>query len=124
MPARFLLIAMLTIELGATTAAAYAQSEPPKGFLHCIGQTTNNEGTEHTIAIYSKTATMNSSEYDLYSNDTFYALQRDLPFSVLNWIEIIKINRVTGNYEISDGASVVQQIKIENGICTKMDRKL
>ncbi len=122
MPARFLLTVSLVMALGATAAAAYAQSEPPKGFLHCIGQAANNKGTEHTITIYSKTAIMDGgSEYKLYSSDAFYQLERADFDEMMSWIVI---NRVTGGYEISVGRTIVQQIKTENGICTKMDRKL
>ncbi len=107
---------------------AYAQSEPPTGFLHCIGQRTDNKSTEHTITMYSKTAIMDAQKYTLYSDDTHYELQADdaLTKAVEGriWIVIITINRVTGRYEISDGPTVVQQVKTETGTCTKMDRKL
>ena len=128
MAARFLLMARLIIALWATTAAAYAQSEPPKGFLHCIGQAANNKVTEHTITMYSKTAIMDSQKYALYSDDAHYSLQADEPTFLMatgrQWIVIIAINRVTGSYEISDGPTIVQQVKTEMGTCTKMDQKL
>jgi hypothetical protein len=107
---------------------AYAQSESPTGFLHCIGQRTDNKSTEHTITLYSKTAIMDGQKYALYSDDAHYELQADdtLTKAVENrtWLILVAINRVTGSYEISDGPAIVQQVKTETGTCTKMDRKL
>lgn len=111
-----------------TTAATRAQSEPPKAFLHCSGQTVDHKGTKHTIAIYSKTATMDFEKYTLYSDDAHYTLQADQPPLDMplgsHWIVIVAINRVTGSYEISNGRTVAQQVKTEQGTCAKMDRKL
>jgi hypothetical protein len=123
-----MVIAGLVAVVVAATAASRAQSEPPKAFLHCIGATTDHKATEHTITIYSKTASMDSQKYDLYSDDAHYALQADqLMFDMMDkppWIVIVTINRVTGGYEISNGPNLVQRSKIETGTCTKMDRKL
>jgi len=78
--------------------------------------------------MYSKTAIMDSQKYALYSDDAHYALQADDPILAMasgrQWIVIIAINRVTGSYEISDGPTIVQQVKTEMGTCTKMDQKL
>lgn len=125
-PARFLLAVI--IALMVTTAATHTQSEAPKGFLHCIGRAADNKATEHTITIYSKTAIMDYREYTLYSDDAHYALQADQPSLDMpagsHGIVIIAINRLTGSYEISDGPTIVQGVKIEKGTCTKMDRQL
>jgi hypothetical protein len=116
-------VALLT----ATTAASRAQPEPPRAFLHCIGETTDHKATEHTITIYSKTAIMDSQKYDLYSDDAHYALQADqLMFDMMDkppWIVIVAINRVTRSYEISRGPNLVERFKIDEGTCTKMDRQ-
>jgi hypothetical protein len=114
--------------LMVTTAATHAQSEPPKAFLHCIGETTDHKATEHTVAIYSKTAIMDSKKYNLYSDDTHYELQADDVLTKVlenrTWLIFVAINRVTGSYEISGGPTVVRQVKTETGTCTKMDQKL
>jgi len=114
--------------LTVTTAATHAQSEPPKGFLHCVGQAAGNKATEHTVTLYSKTAVMDSQNYALYSDDAHYALQADEPLLDMPgrspWIVIVIINRVTGSYEISDGPNLVQRFQTETGTCTEMDRKL
>lgn len=123
MPARFVLTVRLIIALMATTAAAYAQSEPPKSFLHCMGQTEDNKSMEHTITIYSKTAIMDGgSDYKLYSSDAFYQLVGPPDWDEMT--RLIVINRVTGSYEIFIGPTDVQRAKTESGICTKMHRKL
>ena len=107
---------------------AYAQSEPPAGFLHCIGRSTDNKSTEHTITLYSKTAMMDEDKFAFDFNDAHYGLERDQPQFDMppgsHWLIFVIINRVTGSYEISDGPTIVQQVKTETGTCTKMDRKL
>lgn len=122
--ARHILLAVLM----ATTAASHAQSEAPKSFLHCIGRGAGNKATEHTIALHSKIAIMDSQKYALYSGDGRYALQADEPLfdmpDELPWVVIVAINRVSGSYEISTGPNLVERFKIEEGTCTKMDRKL
>ena len=127
--------AFLLVLAVPATAAASAQPEPPKGFLHCIGHRSDNKAIEHTITIYSKTARTDyywiggiEGRYELYSDDAHYVISVDQPGLDMppgsHWFVVIAINRVTGSYEISDGATLFQQIKIEKGICTKMDRKL
>ncbi len=115
---RIVITCALALTLGLP---AYAQSEPPKGFLRCIGHAANNTVAEHTITIYSETASMDGSDYKLYSDDAFYQLEKPNLDETMSWIII---NRVTGSYEISFGWTVVQQIKSEKGVCTKMDQKL
>jgi hypothetical protein len=116
----------LIVLIAATVTAARA--EEPMGFLHCIGQTADHKSAEHTLAIYSKTATVDGLKYSLYSDDAHYALQTEDPVAKLVgagvWITLVAINRVTGVYEISGGRTLGEQVKNETGTCTKMDRKL
>jgi hypothetical protein len=102
--------------------ATSANAELPKVYLHCVGSSKMLETTKHAIAIFSKTADVDGSRYDLGASETRYAILEKTVAEMLGGPPtLIDIDRLTGDYEISVGAG--SNALQETGHCDKVHRQ-
>jgi hypothetical protein len=115
-----------TAQRAADDAAATAPRDgPPRALLQCAGFTSAGKPTQHSIAIYTKYATMDEIFADISGDDIFYAvtgpaMMKDMGVPP-SWE--FDINRLTGAYVVQNNPTLDSRDQVETGTCAKVSAK-